>query len=259
MGVLSLTGNSRTRNRGTVAVASGPWTPLTLGAALYAWYDATVGVTDAGGGAVSQWNDQSGNGKHLTQATGGLRPQTGTRTKNSLNVIDFNGSAAYIDASSVSLGMTTFTVLAVAEGDADHSDSRRIVIAHNGGAASDYNRTDSAVFLHDGNASEIVGTDINGTFPRIAGSGALPWDVYSTRKANASSSNNTQLQKASTSGSTTATTSASGTAINIRLGADQSGATRFDGVIGEVIVCSTSLSDADRTLAINYLRTKWGI
>lgn len=48
---------------------------------LAAWYTADVGVySDAGvtpatsGGLVQQWNDRSGNGRHLIQLTSGLRP-----------------------------------------------------------------------------------------------------------------------------------------------------------------------------------------
>jgi hypothetical protein len=40
---------------------------------LAAWYRADD-VVDAGGGAISQWNDRSGNGRHATQATGSRRP-----------------------------------------------------------------------------------------------------------------------------------------------------------------------------------------
>lgn len=50
------------------AARSIPWTPSTLGASLWAWYDATQqGGTD--GVAVSQVTDYSGNGRHLTSST----------------------------------------------------------------------------------------------------------------------------------------------------------------------------------------------
>lgn len=59
---------------------------------LVAWYDFsdTATITDAGGGAVSQVTDKSGTGRTIKQATGGARPTTGTRTINSLNVLDFD-------------------------------------------------------------------------------------------------------------------------------------------------------------------------
>lgn len=81
---------------GAHAAAGSSWTPADLGN-LWGWYDATVGVTDAGSGAVSQWADQSGNGHHFTQGTAGSRPTTGTHTLNSLNVIAFDGSSDFLE------------------------------------------------------------------------------------------------------------------------------------------------------------------
>jgi len=58
-----------------------------------AWYDAadTATITESGG-FVSQWNDKSGNGYDVIQATGTNQPATNSRTQNNRNVIDFDGS-----------------------------------------------------------------------------------------------------------------------------------------------------------------------
>lgn len=60
------------------------WTPLSLGAALQGWFDAgdastlwadTGGTVPAGDLAlVARWDDKSGLGRHVTQATSGNRP-----------------------------------------------------------------------------------------------------------------------------------------------------------------------------------------
>jgi len=55
-------------NLGTVL----SWTPASV--ATDFWFDAdNAGSITASGGAVSQWNDLSGNARHATQATGGLK------------------------------------------------------------------------------------------------------------------------------------------------------------------------------------------
>ncbi|WP_223302363.1 hypothetical protein, partial [Flavobacterium branchiophilum] len=46
------------------------------------WYKSNVGVTNATG--VSQWDDQSGNARHLTQSTTASRPVYNT-TSNLIN------------------------------------------------------------------------------------------------------------------------------------------------------------------------------
>lgn len=67
------------------------WTPAEITTAL--WLDAADAgtITDAGGGAVSAFNDKSGNARHFTQATAGLRPTTGVETLDGKNVLQFAG------------------------------------------------------------------------------------------------------------------------------------------------------------------------
>jgi hypothetical protein len=50
----------------------------------------TSTITEAGGD-VSQWDDKSGNARHVIQATGANQPTTGANTQNGLNVLDFDG------------------------------------------------------------------------------------------------------------------------------------------------------------------------
>lgn len=67
------------------------WTPASL-SGLYVWWDASDTATiTSSGGAVSQFDDKSGNARHLTQSTGTSKPTTGTRTLNGRNVLDFDG------------------------------------------------------------------------------------------------------------------------------------------------------------------------
>lgn len=72
------------------------FTPATI-ANLALWFDAadTATITHVAG-AVSQWNDKSGNARHATQATGANQPTTGTRTVNGRNVLDFDGTNDYL-------------------------------------------------------------------------------------------------------------------------------------------------------------------
>lgn len=79
----------RTRNRARGGGGGGvPFTPLSLGADLMAWYDATDSATIThAAGVVSQWNDKSTNVRHISQAGATtLRP-----TWNLTDSVSFDG------------------------------------------------------------------------------------------------------------------------------------------------------------------------
>lgn len=71
-------------------LASGGFLPSD-DAGLIAWYAADDAATIVeSGGVVSSWSDKAG-GPALAQALSSRRPQTGTRSLNGLNVLDFGG------------------------------------------------------------------------------------------------------------------------------------------------------------------------
>lgn len=78
------------------------WIPVPIQLNATAWFDASnsYSITESSG-SVSQWDDLSGNGYHLTQGTGTAQPTTGTRTLNGLNVLDFDGTSDYLTGGDV--------------------------------------------------------------------------------------------------------------------------------------------------------------
>ena len=69
-------------------VSAAPFDPTDV-TGLTAWFDPSdTGSITASGGIVSQLDDLSGNGNHVTNASG-KGPVTGTRTHNGLNVLDY--------------------------------------------------------------------------------------------------------------------------------------------------------------------------
>jgi hypothetical protein len=72
---------------------------------LNVWFDATQGLFDAttggnavttNGASIARWEDQSGNGWHLTQTTAGSRPTLTTSALNSKNGVTFDGVSQHI-------------------------------------------------------------------------------------------------------------------------------------------------------------------
>ena len=79
----------------TVLPVAGLWLPSDE-ASLEIWIDAAdVATIIDTAGAVTQILDKSGNGAHFS-AISPATPVTGARTINSLNVLDFDGSAQYL-------------------------------------------------------------------------------------------------------------------------------------------------------------------
>lgn len=79
---------------------------------LRAWYDPSNPSTITGS-PVSQLDDLSGNGRHLTQSTVGSRPATGAATQNGLNLLSFDGgdSLTFDDTGAVVAGDYTAAIV----------------------------------------------------------------------------------------------------------------------------------------------------
>jgi hypothetical protein len=97
----------------------GAWDPSFLGSALKWWVEADVGAyKDAGSTlaanteSVQQWNDQSGNGHHISQSTSGLRPVFTTNVFGTKPAIAFDGTDDVMFSSSWTLAQP-FTVFMV--------------------------------------------------------------------------------------------------------------------------------------------------
>lgn len=72
-----------------------PWTPDAAfdSTELLVWFDASDSSTiTLDSGAVSQWNDKSGNNRHAVQATSSKRPVVSAANMNGLDVLTFDGS-----------------------------------------------------------------------------------------------------------------------------------------------------------------------
>jgi len=74
-------------DRPTTSLTRQLWQPSDI--TTEAWYDASDADTiTESGGAVSQWDDKSGNGNDLTQPTAAQQLTTGSSTLNGLNVLE---------------------------------------------------------------------------------------------------------------------------------------------------------------------------
>jgi len=147
------------RGPGHIARVQGGRTTLAslFGSNLVAWFDAqdAASITQSSG-AVSQWNDKSGNGNHLTQATAGKKPTySATGLGGAQPSVSFDGGDVLATAGTVAMGVSSFTALAVCRISASGGASSRVV-GFTSGAGNDYDNAASAVLIMRQSAAQTV-------------------------------------------------------------------------------------------------------
>jgi hypothetical protein len=253
---------------GVYSTATPPWSPLDL-PNLKAWYDAADTSTISGGSQVNQWNDKSANGFNLLQATSTYKPSSGTRTLNSKNVIDFDGTNDFLQASTAanwtflnnSGASTAFYVLVL------DNNSKSNGFADTGGFSSttvDYEIYYASGMVHRvgnsvGGAGPVENDTSNG-FTNAAHYFHLISDPANGTAANrsifvldgvAANKNNART--------TTPSASAPDRALTVGNRSLGDGVYAFDGAMAEIIFVSGIMSAGNITTTTDYLKAKWGL
>ena len=216
---------------------------------LKVWYDPsdTGSIIDAGAGAVSQLNDLSGNGYHLTQGTAGDRPVTGAFTINSLNVIKYDGSSDFLRNTSFSLTTTAMTWFAVFKHDTGSEASPGRVGSITNGTSEDWNESGGA---------GLGDIDDQGSYPVITNAGAFGTDTHVFCLRRNGTAWTATMDGASYGSGTGSSSAFSATRIALGCSANDGGR-NWDGIIAECFMYSVSLSDTDRDALTGYLTDKW--
>jgi hypothetical protein len=229
------------------------FTPRSI-SGLAAWWDASdaASITTVSG-AVSQWNDKSGNGVHATQTTANNRPVNTSQTLNGRAVMTFDGSndimsftgTARTDETQFVVVRNNMVASAVSTqqilGDASSGFGVTAVIKNDGSTNSD-------VFTHCGGFS-LGTTSARYQFP--ANNPFGPAVVSAIR----SSASGGILR---TDGVQRATCTTSNSYALARIGGVGS-SLPLNGYIAEIVIYSRALSVADVQRVERYLGTKWGL
>lgn len=211
----------------------GSWTPASLTTQLQRWYDASDTGSITIGTGVSQWNDLSGNAKHLTQATGGNQPGYTSATS-----IDFEGgSTRRLDASSWSSQYDIYVVLTT---NSSNSDFRVGFMA-----------AEQILIFNTG--QNLFGTWQSG-FKSSAMSVATSTKALIRVSMDASKNVSMNLNGGTMTG--TITTMPGSVAI-VSVGGEST-ASRQVGKIHEIVV-SDNLGSTDQQKTEGYLAWKWGL
>lgn len=239
----------------------GAWSPLAI-QGLYGWWDASdTGSITSSSGAVSQWDDRSGHGKHLVQATGTNQPTTGSATQNGLNALSFDTNDFFsVTSFDLAPGGQAISVFAAFSAP---SGSDRVLIEQ----TTDYNNTSGAFLLyrmstnalwfgrrHTGsatayqvwNSTDTVTTTakayvgvIDGRVAALCSSGTVNRNPAGTRVYDVSGSTNTSA--------------------TVYVGARAGTVSFFGGTMCELGVVAGRITDTERMLLENYLMGKWAL
>lgn len=248
------------------------FTPQSI-ANLKAWYDASdTASISLSGSDVTQWNDKSGNAYHLTQATAAYRPQSGTRTINSKNVIDYvaiddtlaNGTASNWKFMHDATGCTVFLVsnqdIVPLSGDG------WVIVTQNAvggpGFGFQYQAVSPMTVRHRvRNASAIIVQNVS-TSTIAAGSTCL-WTILSDPN-NGTTADKSDIRKnngaAEKNNASTGAVSTADPASGLRIGdVQEANSDGINGVVAEIVIYSGILSAGNITKVQDYLIAKWGL
>ena len=235
--------------------------PGGVSANLRGWYNGNLGVTITSG-AVSQWNDQSGNGFNATQGTATSRPTQNTNGFNYNSMVTFDGQDNFLNvADLMTTGATGVSAFAVARQTGTGNDTWGCVIlgqangpAWTGGGygltALNAGNTSFGFWVRDYSANVVAKTT------------TLPVPTLMSGVWNGTTANNVQYFEDGTSQGTDAYTPGSvGDNGNTYIGTGFGTGTQycFYGDIAEIAVYNTGLSTANANKVNSYLALKYGI
>ncbi len=236
-------------------IGSSAFTPLDI-ELLKLWLDAsdTSTVTHIAG-AVSQWDDKSGNDNHVTQGTGSAQPATGTRTTNGRNVLDFAGSR-YLNIPSglFSVPGDANTIFIVYENDAAASTKPLFQMTEGGvrryhleieGAFDNFRVVHSTSGAFDFRSLDI-GTDNDAGLHVLGFTFDTGPELY-------------MFHDGSTHTATYSTVGANASIDGGRIAGDVSSGAFWDGAIAEILIYGKTLTPEELNLTGQYFADKWGI
>jgi len=215
------------------------------------WLDASDATTiTSSSGRVTQWRDKSTNGNNAT-ASGTGRPTTGTRTINSLNVLDFDGTANFMPLTTAITG-GTYTIFFVASVDTLSATLPRTIIGatNTGGPVMRFAVSGSNGVMQVVRRGQSV--LLNGSTTNVV---STPYDFIITTY----NSGNVTFRNGVSNGSNATSASYSQGIQSIGSESVSIFSNGQDGPIAEVAIYTGILTGPQITQLASYSAAKWGV
>lgn len=247
----------------------------TIGAekpAPLAWYKADAGLTIDGSNRVAQWDDQSGNGYHITQATDNYKPTKVLAGLNSLPIVRFTnptgvGGTHQRMENAVNFANVAFTVIAVVKVNNERAWNQTVVGngANLGLGCMAMNYTGSPRYM--GCSSESSYSPSGWDFPSNLSPGTSAFHIQTFKCPNGKGSQYGSYNSTTTMRCYLDRVAASADVTNTQFNGSHSlvvggneatqGNDCLDGDVAEILIFNTELTDAERALVYDYLEAKW--
>ena len=216
---------------------------------LSIWLDANdaASITIDNYYTADEWRDKSGNERHVSNQVGD--PQTGVRTINGLNVIDFTSSRMATSSIASWLNNTSYTIIAVTQFD---------------------NNTEAFMGTEGGGNNQIMYHGYMGsnwTLGQFGGGNGTSWttSLSSTTPVLSVTTAAHPTFEAWINGTSLGINTASSTQLsatgpfNIGRPESDGGWGYYDGTIAEIIIISDEITSVKRQKIEGYLAHKWGL
>jgi hypothetical protein len=240
------------------------WTPANITTAL--WLDAADASTiTESGGAVSQWNDKSGNGRNATQGTVNRRPVVTANGLASKSVITFDGTDDFMDVvTTVFQGIGNFQVhwIYAMLGAGSGSNAYRPAISLLSETVPAADRGALHYIKNENNLGASY-PFVGATAPSWGNYDLLTGTTYANNQANllsfnAGASSWAVFRNGSQEGTAARGGSIGGDLNGVRL-AQQANPLRTSNIYTAEIVMVTNADTAERQRIEGYLAHKWGL
>ena len=253
---------------GLGVAAASLWTPIELGAGLKLWLDANDSATiTLNGTTVSQWDDKSGTGNHVSNGNAGSQPTYQATGFNSLPTVSFDGSDDVLGKSSViDLPNTGDLFYGVVYKMDTTSGIWNWIVGHRSAVNT---ATNGSIGIQRAGGDNQIGThntDVADVRVSVAVTSLTVNRIATMGRTGGTNGNGGTITVTATepsqpsylSSGTQGWTSSSGTYLQI--GGQQQGGTNFlDGQISEVIACNRNLTTDERQKFEGYLAWKWNV
>ena len=238
---------------------------------LELWLDASDTATiTLSGSAVTQWNDKSASGYTFTQGTAAYRPQSGTRTQNGLNVLDFGTNDLLQCTSAASNWVflndgSDYTIVTAFKAD---STSTTHFLSSTYGLST--GNTGFANYVQDDNTYQhVVVRAVGGTFAVNNVTSFTPATNFTYTSILSDPDNGTAANRsdirflqgsAIKNNASTLSVNGANPAAALRIGDPVAGTNiGLDGMFAEIIIYKQILSASNLLTVQQYLAAKWGV